>query len=253
MKLKRIIILVFVSFIIISCNVASLITDAETNLGSNFGYDVRDGLLHFWRFDTTGDQYDDYGGITLINNFGVLSINGKFGAAIQCDSAGSNANGALKSTSASIVIPSGNDFAIAFWIKPDITYTSLTGVIFSDNNSVDIHFGDFNSTSSNDLYVDIMGMTSTFYDLPAPVGSWTHIAINFYNGGDLRDLYVNGIHHESMGGLSAMNVNSTQLSFCSLINGGSELEGAIDSFGFWERTLEDEAIQALYSGIANVD
>lgn len=244
-------------FTLNSCNVASIITGTtETDLGKNFGVDLTKGLDFFARLDSSGDQATDFNGIYLINNFTVTQTSGKNGGAIQCDSAGiGNADGALKDTSTNIIYSSGSDFAMSFWIKMDTTYiSSNNGVLIDDGSTFNILIGDYDTDAdANDLYLNINAMVSQYHDIPASLGTWNHIAVNFFNGGDSRDIYINGDFYTSSSGHSQMNINATGLNLCSFYNGGNEFQGALDSVGIWSRTLSSEEIRALYSGNNNVD
>tara|TARA_B100001971_G_scaffold129103_1_gene119051 strand:- start:100416 stop:101180 length:765 start_codon:yes stop_codon:yes gene_type:complete len=250
--------LILLSLIFInSCNVASVLTGAETDLGNNFSTDLTNGLDFFARLDSSGDQYTSFNNIILTNTFTATQTSGKNGGAIQCDSAGiGNADCALKDASTNIVYPSGQNFAVAFWLKADTTYTSISsGTIFTDDNgTLQVSFGDIDGSSdTNDLRINVNAMTSQYNNMPISLGQWNHIAVNLINGGDSREVYLNGNFYASSSGHSAMNVNATGICLCSSYIGGNEFEGAIDSFGLWNRNLSTDEIKALYTGNNNVD
>lgn len=242
---------------LVSCNVAEIAGIGKNDLGDNFGHPtLNNELIHFFRFEGgSGDQVDDIGGATLVNATGITSITGKFGEAVYCNSGDASAT-ALEATGVTLGDSSGvGNYAISFWVYPlTIPIAGEIYAIFSNGTSFEISLGDYAASHDDlDISINVNANINNVQNIIANSGQWYHIAINFFNGGDTRELYINGQLFTTSSGNSSISWGSTSFGICSYMGGGSEFDGDIDSLGIWKRTLTSSEIKDLYDGKSQLD
>ena len=241
-------------FFINSCNVASVLTGAETELGSNFGLDVEKDLIHFWKLDENSStpRDDDKGGLTLIDQAGVSRIAGKRSGAADCNS-GAAADGFLETNSASTFLDYNNfEYTFSFWINPQ-TGTPADDYYVLWYGSTMIYLR-YLAGPSMDLYFQF---GSGVFSVTSILGSsefntWTHFSIAVDGSAARAYVYKNGNFYSEEVITTSAHSNGV-LTLCSVDDGTSKFQGSIDSVGIWERRLDDKEIKALYSGNNNVD
>ena len=258
--------LILLSLIFInSCNIASVITDAKTELGSNFTknenkLDVTQGLRYFWRFEESGTgvaRSSSYGSATTSDTTsGVSSITGKRGNGISCESL-SSGSGYLQ-VSNDMTFSASANYNVSFWVYMASNPSggcSAENIVIESGGNFYVAVDDLCTGSTFDVEVfsggTDMGVTpATNYSFPG----WYHISVNIKNGGDEFDLYINGNYEGNSTAGAPTAVGAATFSICSRDSDGTlPLEGRLDSLGVWDRLLTTDEIQALYTGNNNVD
>lgn len=235
---------------ILSCNVAELTGIAKTEIGDNFGRDLKPGLIAFWRLNEPGStdtRFDSIGGNNLIATDFAYSVQGKVGNAVDCQiSTDDAASGILHNSSPSVSISNTQDYTIAFWAQDNDGAGGGYAVDF-DQTTIRVASGGGFFEISTDADATHFPFANNF-----PSGQWKHFTFVFNGIGDYVDYYVDGSFVESIG-VSDSSVVPAQLSLCSLSIAGQNFPGYLDSVGLWERALSIEDIKALANGNNNVD
>lgn len=243
--------------LISSCNVASLVTGDETDLGENFANnELKVSLSAFFRFDDgSGDQKDSVSGFFANNVIPVAIGSGRHGTALYCND-GNGSNPPLNYNGGpSFAANASEDATISFWANPD---TTLTGnqqtYILSDSSTLDLRWEDLDGEGdSPDLTVNVNANIQTFYDIPVPNNTWTHVVLTLHDGGDYRVVYINGSFHDSSSGNSSISFGNTVWAIGSLPSGTNFFIGQLDSMGWWNRALDSDEVRDLYEGNHNLD
>ena len=253
-------------FIFNSCNIASVITDAKTELSGNFTkkqdnkLDVTSGIRYFWRFEESGTgiaRSSDYGSATTTDTTsGVSTVAGQRGNGISCEAL-SSGSGFLQ-VSNGLTFSASANYNVSFWTY--MAANSSGGC--SDENIVIESGGDFyvaidDLCTGSTFDVEVfsggtdMGVTpTTNYSFPG----WFHVSVNIKNGGDEFDLYINGNYEGNSNTGTPTAVGAATFSICSRnLDGAFFYDGRLDSLGVWDRNLTVEEIEALYNGNNNVD
>lgn len=243
-------------FFINSCNVASVLTGAETDLGDNFELDVTEGLLVFWRFNEGQNQnkVDSQNGVVLndTSSTGFIMQSGISGGAPDCSS-NSSGSGFFETGSFPYGIDASNsNYNISFWMQHYVS-ASATVTTIMENPGNNISFTQLIAPDRLDMQFTIGSGSMTISGLidANDFNNWVHLSFNIFASGNM-DVYKNGNFFGSYA-LNATSSSSTTFILCSGTGGTSGLNGLIDSFGIWERDLDSKEIKALYSGNNNVD
>jgi len=249
MWVKNILILGFMLLLSLSCNVASMITDAETSIGNNFAKDLRSGLVSFWKLDESGNtdtRFDSEGVQDLTATGTAVVVTGKYGNAVDCQNSSDNAaDGILDNGSPNINISNTSDYTISFWAQDNDGAGGGYAVDF-DQTVIRVNSGGGYFEVSTDA--DTTHSATSVY----PVGQWVHFTFVFNGLGDYVDYYVNGSFKESFG-VGDSSLVPSQISLCSMSAAGNNFPGYLDSVGLWDRALNSEEIKALANGNNNVD
>lgn len=251
--------LVLTLIILNSCNVASIVTGTEeTDLGDNFKLDVRDSLLVFWRFEEGKDvdKVDSENNIVLVDTAltGFDKVSGptrSAGTAVDCSSTGSGSGYFETAGFPYGLNASTTDLNISFWMKPYLS-ASATVTTILENPGNNISFTQLVSPDRLDMQITIGGGVIAVNGLieANDFNNWVHISFNI--AGRNLDVYKNGNFYGTYG-FAASGSSSSTFILCSGTSGLQPHNGYLDSFGIWERTLDEKEIEALYNGNNNVD
>jgi hypothetical protein len=241
----------------LSCNVMEMTGIAETDLGNNFGRDLKPGLMHFYKFDEAGtgvNRIDSIAGANFIDTTAeqIPSTSGKRGGAVDCYSGLTSGSGFLSVTQ-SITFTVNQSFNISAWVElpanPSGGCADSRGIFTASN--LEIFLDDLDCANSGDLRVRYFSVDYNLNDVYNFPG-WHHFSFNFLNGGTSIDIYINGNYISTLA--ATQNAwGTTYFEACSGGAGVSGLGGKLDSLGIWDRELSGEDIRALYNGNNNVD
>ncbi len=167
------------------------------------------GLVGYWQFDeTSGNAQDSSGnGITLTNNGTASYANGKFGNAPDMVPASS------QYFSTTTTIPSIR--TVSFWVYPDSTtnyYFSLTGSVYLTSSS-----GTLTATGFTDPQIFVNGVPSTTISS----AKWSLVTVTTQAPVDASTFYIGR-------------------------QGTNYMDGKIDDFRLYNRTLEQREIFDLF-------
>ncbi len=244
--------LLFLLSTLVSCNALKAITDGETDLDDRFGAgqyneELWNGLVSFWRFDESGstqDRSDIQGSNNLIYNQGSINSTGGInGNAIDCNLSGSNRFSLNSSNNMNFGTAPGNNFAIGFWIY---VTSDIGGSHIADFSS------GFNITldGSSGITFWVNGNTHV---ATIGSGSWQHVVFNLDRNTGVT-AFVNGSQQGStVFNTTGSNLNDSTFTLCTTVGWASPLDGNLDSFGIWNRTLSSSEISDLYRGFNNLD
>lgn len=195
-------------------------------------------LKHYWRMETTGSRADEFGLVTLSDNFTVLTATGKKGNAADFESA----NGEyLSNATATNVRPGDQSFFFFGWVQ------------FESQSAVRDLWGKWNATGNQreyvllwntansrlEWYLSADGSGSTRATWSAATGTgvlrfvycWydhanTTIGLNVNNGTAVTDTHAGGVHAGT--GVFAVGVRQ---------NTSTYHDGLIDELGYGEGDL----------------
>jgi hypothetical protein len=259
--MKKIILLFISTFILGSCNVMEMTGIAETDLGNNFGRDLKPGLMHFWKFaESAGaDKMDSVGGLTLddTSTSGFSIVSSPAGAGVDCASNGSGSAFFNHITANQFILDTANfNYNFSFWVKPNLGTPGDVNTIMQAGSgpSTRIEFT-FAAGPIWDMTFEVgTGGAVTITSLlnGSDFSNWNHISINLDTNQSQIDVYKNGNYFGTYG-VGYGGEASIIFRLCSDNAGTVPLNGSLDSFGVWNRLLSEEDIRALYNGNNNVD
>lgn len=140
------------------------------------------------------------------------------------------------------------NFSVDFWVRP----RSVSGTQYIFSNAAD-------ATSSgagivkiylynDDARINLEGTTITTYGTSFGVGGWTHVAITVYNT-TTTNIYINGTLKTSQSITSVAGPyfnNGTDFVLGSDLGGGGHLNGTLDNFRIWNKTLSTLTVEKIY-------
>lgn len=228
-----------------SCNIASVLTGAETDLGDNFATDVRDGLVFFYRLEENATtRADETGAYPLTDNVSVNNTSGAVGNAADCFGAAS-ASPFLRNTSPAFSLSATEDYSFAFWFN-DQDGAGGGQILDIDQLQVQINGGGGILEVSTDA-----GATQHASAFGYSTNTWYHYAFVADAANDEIDMYVDGTFYETLSVLDS-GIAPSNITVCS-DGAGDKAPGYIDNIGFWRRRLSGNEIKALARGSTNVD
>jgi len=187
----------------------------------------QDGLLHYFRYDTSGDINDVIGSLTGTNTDATFDSNGKNKGAYSFNGTTSNIayNGLL----------STDTRTIRMWVK---TSSTLYGFVFSDTNFFWDCEGDkiWCLGGSGGLYFDIAN-----YNL----NQYNHIVITYNSSYQGVTCYINGVAMTS--GYSHTGAISGSLKIGSRNDGYLPFTGELDEIAMWNVALTESEILKDYN------
>lgn len=137
-------------------------------------------------------------------------------------------------------------------MKPFVS-ASATVTTILDNHDNNISFTQKVSPDRLDMQITVGDVSFAVNGLieANDFNNWVHISFNIA-GGNL-DVYKNGNFYGTYGFTTASGSSSNIFILCSGTSGSNPHNGYLDSFGIWERTLDEKEVKALYNGNNNVD
>jgi len=211
-------------------------------------------LVAYWKLEeTSGIRYDNTSNNNdLADNYTVTYDTGQYGNAAKFTAANTEYLSLTGGSQTGLSIFDGNwaTFSIAFWVK--LTSIGAQQVVFNKihggatDQSLYLYFTAGN-TFSCDFYADGLTTTDTFSS-----GTWYHITCTYNARNKERKIYVNGVLNkvgDSTGVLSGTNDDTLYL---GAYNGSSSyLNGLLDDFMIFDKTLTDGEVSQVYSYFAS--
>lgn len=256
--MKKSFIFLILILLFTACNVATIVTDAKTELGNNFtqrGGGIKESLLHFWKLEEGVGQirYDSQGNLDFqdINSFNIPNIAGVSGNALTGSGWGVGSGPALYSSQSFSFNTNGN-LAISIWIK-------MTAVPAADNVIFDS--GNFRIfiTTARDFRVSFdSGATSLIFSAIVPNdNTWHHYVVNVdFKGASFAYLFQDNtqVGSTTTTGVTVNDPTSSNNAMMSYNSGTGEVfELQVDSFGIWGRTLGTHEVDNLYNLNSGLD
>jgi hypothetical protein len=222
------------------------LNDQEINALYHEGeVDLNSGLVAFYPFN--GNASDESGnGHNATNNNAVLTKD-RFG--------NENAAYSFSGQSRRIIIPSdstlnfSNDFTIGFWMKTNATKNDLC-VLHKAVYGIWTGY-QFGVNWTNPGYCSIPGHLTSYVACNAfedacsnnavNTGKWVFVVSNYNNSLNQTKLYINGQLQDDIGRRTGPVANDSDLII------GYYFDGIIDDIRMYDRTLNENEIQALYN------
>lgn len=216
-----------------------------------------DNLVSYWKL---GDTADSVGSNTLTNNGTVTFSAGKIGNAANFVAASSQYLSRADNASLSIT----GDMTLSMWVyistQPSGTYYVLGSKYLGTGNqrSFEFRYGDVAGTKKFEFRnsSDGTGANTAIGTIDSSLATttWTHVVCVYTASAGTAQIYVNG---SSVGTISSLKTNIFDSTALYGIGGnnngdGDFLNGSLDEYGIWSRTLSGAEITALYnSGAGN--
>jgi len=211
-------------------------------------------LVAYWKLEeTSGIRYDNTSNNNdLADNYTVTYDTGQYGNAAKFTAANTEYLSLAGGSQTGLSIFDGNwaTFSIAFWVK--LTSTGATQVILNKmhagatDQSLYLYFTASNTFSFAFLSDDLT-TTDTFSS-----GTWYHIVGTYNARIKERKIYVNGVLNkvgDSTGVLSGINDDTLYL---GAYNSPTYfLNGLLDDFMIFDKTLTDGEVSQVYSYFAS--
>jgi hypothetical protein len=257
---------ILICLLFVSCNAFELVSDVKSSVDPGFNRDsqieqsLRDDLEAFWNFEenaSSNKQSQFHGHVFNINTFGAepTPVNSTRGRGLYCVPASNPTSNEILKTSSSI--PFANDFTFSIWIKFNSIPGSSSTVLSETRYSTVLRSIVFKNSDVNSNYPDSFNLFDNSIGLPSPLNfsrtsDWTHLVIKFSITTNQFDLYQDGEFKSSSGFATAISgFSDTDLTLCSKFTPSTSaitFQGAIDSFGIWNRHLNEKEIKYL-SGV----
>ena len=247
--------ILFSLFFVSSCNIASVITDADTKLGSEFtkkSDGIRESLLHFWKFEEGSSQtrIDSVGNLDMsdANGHVIPNTTGAFGNGVSGQSWSAGTGAALYST-ANFSFNTNENLNVSFWLKNSAAITTVQYIIDCGQFRVLV-----NSSFEIRISFNAEGASAIFGGQISNDNTWYHYSINVDRSNNTTTLYRNG---SVVGTDTVPLTNDPTSSSCAIMSdtGGTWLsnEISLDSFGIWNRSLSTSEISSLYNLSSGLD
>jgi len=147
-----------------------------------------------------------------------------------------------------------NAFSVSFWVKHNTSVATYAGYVAKGTNSSDKSIMIFKDVYSNGLFVNLYGTSGgQIGRREVPVANqnlWNHVIVT-YDGGSsyiATHFYINGYEvsgsPDDSGTFGSLRKNTGSLTVAS--NFGRLLNGSMDEFAFYNRSLSSFEALALY-------
>jgi hypothetical protein len=226
---------------------------------------LRDSLVSWWELnETSGTRNDAHGSNHLTENGtgGVGYATGKQGNAADFEKSDTDY---LSITDASQTgLDLSGDFSLSFWIKMEADVNTQQAILMKDGNGANntrSYFLAYNDNGTPQLNLILFptgysypGYYNANYSYTLTSGTWYHVvivvSISAANATKAY-LYINGTGqgYFTLGdGTGATSIqNSAAAVQIGYVSHATALDGLLDEFGVWSRTLTSGEVTSLYN------
>jgi hypothetical protein len=214
---------------------------------------LTDNLRAYWKLDdsASASAADAHASFTLTQAFGVGTTTGKINSARSFPS-----NSVLYDPTSTNFRPGDADFTIALWANATTLNTSmLTGK--DDSSSVREYGLYYVSGTSRWTWVASANGTSVT-TLPAnnagaaSTSTWYHIVAWHDSVNDQIGIAVNAGTPDTTAHTGGIALTASLFTIGANSNAGTDWDGALDEYGWWDRVLTSGERTSLYNGGAGL-
>ncbi|MFC1648431.1 LamG-like jellyroll fold domain-containing protein [Nanoarchaeota archaeon] len=139
----------------------------------------------------------------------------------------------------------GDDtWTMSFWAKVNSYDTNGAGLVIADTATTDGFF--LLLDDNGDFYYGVNGVWR-LYDTNLNLGTWYHYVFTKNGAGDNGEMYINGTRQTSWSGTIGSTLDENANLYLGTDDVDFSLDGQIDEFMIFNRTLSVDQIQAMYN------
>lgn len=226
---------------------------------SNSAVDLSSGLLHLWEFENNSNLGEDsIGSLDFTNVNGVTQTTGKVGFASEADAASSQ-NFTQPFDTAQFDL-NMSEYTFAFWfnyrdaIPPGGQVNSFFRIL-DTNTNIPLFYVELRDNDRlrvqwvQDNFVSTYRRTIVDYSTNYPFNNWHHYVIKKESSGAGR-VFINGAEVGNQAGTNPTVPSVTQnatTAFRIFLGVIVYIDAYCDQFAIWNKSLNQEEINALYN------